>query len=150
MACVLVLFNVGKPWSEDAPGLDFSQWWVTAFGSDWPGTWAWTDLEGLQQQQEWVTGWSTRPGINALAKPLGPLSLSAQEGMSQPPGGGVAKLVLRQVQCSAPANELKLTADGRKLIGIVQLAQGVGPMEISRDNPYQPTRHHGELVPPSP
>jgi hypothetical protein len=31
MACVLVLFNVGKPWSEDTPGLDFSQWWVGRF-----------------------------------------------------------------------------------------------------------------------
>jgi len=152
MACVLVLFNVGKPWSEDTPGLDFETWWWNAFGhgSEWPGL-TWTDLQGLQQQQEWVTAWSTRPGINALAKPLSALSLSAQKGVSPPPGGGVVKLVLRQVPCSLPANELKLTADGRKLVGVLELAQGMGPMEVSRDNPIpQPTRHHGEPVPPSP
>ena len=150
MACVLVLLNVGKPWSEDTPGLDFEMWWWNAFGhgSEWPGL-TWTDLQGLQQQQEWVTAWSTRPGINALAKPLGALSLSAQEGVSPPPGGGVVKLVRRQVQRALPANELKLTADGRKLVGVLQLAQGMGPMEVSRDNPIpQPTKHHGEPVPP--
>jgi lipopolysaccharide biosynthesis glycosyltransferase len=135
VACVLVLFNVGKPWSEDTPGLGFETWWQGHY-SEWHGL-TWTDLQGLQQQQEWVTGWPTRPGINALAKPLGALSLSAREGVSPPPGGGVVKLVLRQVQCSNPANELKLTADGRKLVGVLQLAQGMGTMEVSRDNLYR-------------
>ena len=61
MACVLVLLNVGKPWSEDTPGLEFQGWWRNAFSHhlDWPTGFTWTDIEGLQNQQEWATAWST-------------------------------------------------------------------------------------------
>ena len=136
-AGVLVLFNVGKPWSEDTPGGSFLTWWRKVFpDEDLPEGLSSDEVFPLQQQEEWVTALSHRAGIDGLLKPLDAMTPAAraQQQHCQAPGSGVVKLVLRLVQCRQPGAQLRFTKDGRRICGVLRLAAGMCITPVSRDN----------------
>ena len=72
----LVMFNVGKPWSEDTAGISWDDWWKKTFGTCHIdlGTVAMSD-----QQIVWVCANSTRPGVDATLRPFQALSEEAKQ-----------------------------------------------------------------------
>ena len=118
---VLVMLGVGKPWSEDEDGMNFESWWSSNFGDDtasWPhGLTRWNELE---QGREWVTGISSRAGIDGTLKPRSAIIARDGGDMPQASGAGVAKLVFRPVRYYyTPAGEFKCIPNNRlRMFGI--------------------------------
>ena len=63
---VMLMINVGSPWSEAEPGTKFEGLWEQQFRNKAPNL----EMGNSDQQLDWVTGMSNRVGVNGLRKPL--------------------------------------------------------------------------------
>ena len=108
---LLIMIHVSTPWSEMEDGTPFLPWWKKQFGDcRLPDI----VLSRLNQQCEWVTGQSSRAGVNGLMKPFSGLERSLRI-LPQPSGSGTVKLVVRPVCLEDnPSNLGKLESDDTK------------------------------------
>ena len=63
---VMLMINVGSPWSEAEPVTMFEDRWEQQFHGTAPNL----EMGKSDQQLEWATGMSNRVGVNGLMKPL--------------------------------------------------------------------------------
>ena len=77
---VLVMLNVGKPWSEAEERMLSGTWWQEAFGNVCPDSLDFDATQEWDQQCEWVTGMSYRAGIDGCLKPRIALNAAASAG----------------------------------------------------------------------
>lgn len=136
----LVMFNVGKPWSEDIEGISWDDWWKKTFGTHHIDV---GNVTMSEQQFEWVCAISTRPGVDATLKPFSALSEEAKQSygtQKQPPGSGVVKVILKQffafLPDRAPGDELckpTMITHGDKAFFVFPLNGVLKLKPVSRD-----------------
>jgi hypothetical protein len=116
---VMLMINVGSPWSEAGPGTKFEDWSEQQFHNKAPNL----EMGNSDRQLESVSGLSNRVGVNGLMNPLKGLSEAARLQFSgrQPLGGSTVKVVLRPVRANSRDCAIVLQEVGDKLWGSSQL-----------------------------